>query len=384
MAKRANGEGNIRKRKDGKWLVTFPTGLYTEKGKREYVYKYCTTQAEAIEKLRELQTEKAMGVSHHKGTIKTGEWVNIWIEKYMAPDLKPSTLSSYRNNFRLHIKPVIGEIRLCDLETQEIQMMLNKCNKSVSLFEKNYSIINGALKRAEAMHMIPYNPCIGLYFPKRKKKEMRVLTEEEQQKFIDTLEGEYYRPMFLTYLYTGMRIGEGIPLRWKDINLDKRTIRVNKKAIVAHDFNSHSAKQVVQDFCKSESSTRTIVITAGLVAILAEHKETMKQRAKNMGEKWSEECLVFRNSRGNMVYSRNLQWVLYRILEKAGITGATMHTLRHTYATRCFEAGVDSKAISEQLGHANVKTMYDTYIHLLEDTKTKEIDKLGEIDKFIA
>ena len=273
---------------------------------------------------------------------------------------------------------------MCDLETQEIQMMLNKCNKSVSLFEKNYSIINGALKRAEAMHMIPYNPCIGLYFPKRKKKEMRVLTEEEQQKFIDTLEGEYYRPMFLTYLYTGMRIGEGIPLRWKDINLDKRTIRVNKKAIVAHDFNSHSAKQVVQDFCKSESSTRTIVITAGLVAILAEHKETMKQRAKNMGEKWSEECLVFRNSRGNMVYSRNLQWVLYRILEKAGITGATMHTLRHTYATRCFEAGVDIKAISEQLGHANVKTMYDTYIHLLEDTKTKEIDKLGEIDKFIA
>ena len=80
----------------------------------------------------------------------------------------------------------------------------------------------------------------------------------------------------------------------------------------------------------------------------------------------------------------NLQEALFRILSSAGIEGATMHTLRHTYATRCFEAGVDIKAISEQLGHANVKTTYNIYVHLLEDTKAKEIDKLNEIDTFIA
>ena len=106
--------------------------------------------------------------------------------------------------------------------------------------------------------------------------------------------------------------------------------------------------------------------------------------AEDMGEEWSEESLVFRNSRGNMVYSRNLQEVLYRIYEKAGIEGATMHTLRHTYATRCFEAEVDIKAISEQLGHKNVRTTYDIYVHLLRKTKVKQIDKLEEIDKFIA
>ena len=109
----------------------------------------------------------------------------------------------------------------------------------------------------------------------------------------------------------------------------------------------------------------------------------MKQRAEDMGEEWSGDSLVFKNSRGNMVYCRNLQWILYRILEKAGIEGATMHTLRHTYATRCFEAGVDIKAISEQLGHKNIKTTYNIYVHLLEDTKEKGINKLGEIDKFI-
>ena len=101
-------------------------------------------------------------------------------------------------------------------------------------------------------------------------------------------------------------------------------------------------------------------------------------------EEWSESRLVFPNTRGNMVHNRNLQNSLYRIFAKAGIEGATMHTLRHTYATRCFEAGVDIKAISEQLGHANVKTTYNIYVHLLEDTKEKEIDKLEGIDRLLA
>ncbi len=384
MAKRANGEGNIRKRKDGKWLVTFPTGIYKEDGKREYVYKYCATQAEAAEKLRELQMEKAMGVCQGKSAVKTGAWIDTWIEKHKSPKLAPATLTSYRNNARIHIKPYVGEIPLRELSTYHIQRMLDGIGGSLSTFIKNYNIIHGALEKAVELGMIPRNPCKGVAFPKDDKRKMRVLTKEEQKRFIMALDGEYYRAMFLTYLYTGMRMGEGIPLQWKDIDLEKRTLRVNKKAIVAHDYNKHEAVQVVQDFCKTKSSKRTIAITAGLVAVLREHKETMMKLAEDMGEEWSEESLVFRNSRGNMVYSRNLQEVLYRIYDKAEIEGATMHTLRHSYATRCFEAGVDIKAISEQLGHANVKTTYNIYVHLLEDTKAKEIDKLGEIDKFIA
>lgn len=384
MAKRANGEGNIRKRKDGKWLVTFPTGIYKEDGKREYVYKYCATQAEAAEKLRELQMEKAMGVCQGKSAVKTGAWIDTWIEKHKSPKLAPATLTSYRNNARIHIKPYVGEIPLRELSTYHIQRMLDGIGGSLSTFIKNYNIIHGALEKAVELGMIPRNPCKGVAFPKDDKRKMRVLTKEEQKRFIMALDGEYYRAMFLTYLYTGMRIGEGIPLQWKDIDLEKRTLRVNKKAIVAHDYNKHEAVQVVQDFCKTKSSKRTIAITAGLVAVLREHKETMMKLAEDMGEEWSEESLVFRNSRGNMVYSRNLQEVLYRIYDKAEIEGATMHTLHHSYATRCFEAGVDIKAISEQLGHANVKTTYNIYVHLLEDTKAKEIDKLGEIDKFIA
>lgn len=121
-----------------------------------------------------------------------------------------------------------------------------------------------------------------------------------------------------------------------------------------------------------------------LFGVLREHKAEMIKRVEQSGEEWSESRLVFPNTRGNMVHNRNLQSSLYRIFAKCRIEGATMHTLRHTYATRCFEAGVDIKAISEQLGHANVKTTYNIYVHLLEDTKEKEIDKLEGIDRLLA
>lgn len=384
MAKRANGEGSIRKRKDGKFLVTFPTGLYKENGKREYVYEYCATQAEAVEALRQLQNEKAVGVCRSKAAIKTGDWLETWIEKYKAPKLAPSTLTSYRNNFRVHIKPYVGEIALKDLTIYHIQKMLDSMDGSLSLFVKVYNVIHGALEKAVELGMIPRNPCKGVAFPKDDTKDIRVLTQEDQQRFIKALDGEYYRVMLLTYLYTGMRAGECIPLQWKDVDLNKRTIRINKKAILHHDFSQHSAKQEVQDFCKTKSSKRTVAITMGLATILAEYKEEMKKRAAALELEWSEENLVFWNTRNKIVQYGNLKESLNKIYRKAGIDGATMHTLRHTYATRCFEAGVDIKAISEQLGHANVKTTYNIYVHLLEDTKAKEIDKLSGIDKFIA
>lgn len=386
MAKRrANGEGNIRQRTDGRWLVTFPTGLYTEKGKREYIYRYTKTQAKAVEVLERLKAEKVMGVSQSNTSIKTGDYIENWIEKVKAPHLAPATLTSYRNNFRLHIKPYIGDIPLKKLDTYHIQRCLNAIGGSYSTFLKNHNIIHGALEWAVYPDgKIARNPCKSIVFPKDDTEEMRVLSKDEQQRFIEQLDGEYYRPMLLMYLYSGLRLGEGIPLTWEDIDMEKQTIRVNKKAIVCHDYSNHSAPQVVQDFCKTKSSKRKVVITAGLVKVLKEHKRAMLERAKERGEEWSESNLVFLNTRGNMVYSRNLQLSLSKIFRKAGIEGATMHTLRHTYATRCFEAGVDIKAISEQLGHADVSITYGTYVHILKDTKVKEIEKLENIDKLLA
>lgn len=385
MAKRANGEGNVHRRGDGRWQVSFPTGLRNDKGKAEVIYKYATTQAEAAELLRCLQADKAMGVkSKEAKRLTAGQWMEHWIEKDRGPKLAPSTLTGYRSHFRLHINPYIGNISLQDLDTYHIQRMLDNAGGSLSLFIKVYNIIHCALEKAVKQKLILHNPCIGVAFPKDDKKEMRVFTLQEQRKFVEALEGEYYRPLFLTYLNTGMRLGEGLPLLWSDIDLENRSIRVSKKAIVRHDYNSHSAVQEVQNFCKTKSSTRTITITPMLVNVLREHKQFQMEQTEAMGGEWSESNLVFPNTRDNIPHNRNVQAIFERILKKAKVERATMHCLRHTYATRCFEVGVEIKAVSAQLGHRDVKTTYNTYIHLLEDKRVKEIDKLNELDKLMA
>lgn len=390
MSKRANGEGSISKREttvNGKtvirWQVGFPTGIRKKNGKAERLYKYAKTQAEALEILRKFQSEKAMGVNQSSTAVLTGDWMETWIEKYKAPKLAPSTLYSYKSHFRLHIKPVIGDIPLKKLTTYQIQRTLDGIGCSHSTFIKNYNIINAALKRAVDIGMMTRNPCIGINFPADDKKEMRVLTKEEQKRFIQCLDGEYYRPMFLTYLYTGMRAGEVTPLTWKDVNLKEKTISVNKKAIMIGNYETHKAVLEVQNFCKTKASTRVITITDGLVRVLTEQKAELQKRAKYFETKWSEDSLVFPNTNGNVQNSRNIQKILERVMATAGIKGVSMHTLRHTYATRCFEAGVDVKAISAQLGHASVETTYDIYIHLLKEAKVNEIDKLCKLDEMM-
>lgn len=385
MAKRTNGEGTIYHRKDGRWQVSFPTGLNKKNGKPEVVYKYAKTQAEAAKILHNLHVEKQMKVSDMKGEIKTGEWIRKWID-YKAAKLKTSTIASYKTNFRVHIEPYIGNIPLKELQTYHIQETLDKITTSESLFVKVYNVIHGALLYAVKQKKIMYSPCTGIIFPKKDKKKIRVFTQEEQIAFIQALKGEYYRDLFLTYLLTGMRLGEGVPLRWVDINLEERYINVNKKAIVHHNFDGEKGKranQIVEDSCKTESSTRTITITPGLVKILERHKREQQYLAKKKGTEWTEFNLVFPNSRGNIPILANLEALFKRLVRKAGIEMATPHALRHTYATSCYENGVDIKTLSKQLGHKSVETTLDIYIHVFKQKAIKEINKLDTLDTLV-
>lgn len=382
--KQANGQGSVRKHKTtGKWVASYPTGIFKDNGKRQYIYKYADSEAEGYKILDNLKEQKRKGMLEC-GKLKTGTWIDEWIEKVKAPGLAPATLISYRNNFRIHIKPYIGNIPLKELEAYQIQLCLDNINGSTSTFIKNYNIIHGAMKQAIIERKLDWNPCIGVRFPKDDAKKKKALSLAQQQRFIEELEGEYYRPMLLMYLYSGLRLGEGIPLTWEDIDLEKRTIRVNKKAIVCHDYDNHSAPQIVQDFCKSETSKRKVKITLGLVKVLEEHKAKMMERAEQLGEEWSESNFVFPNTRGNMVHNRNLQNSLSKIFAKCGIEGATMHTLRHSYATRCFEAKMPPKLISKQLGHQSVKTTLDIYVHVTAELEDEEIGKLDEINKLLV
>lgn len=258
---------------------------------------------------------------------------------------------------------------------------------SISLFIKIYNVLNGAMKQAVNMGILLKNPCNNIAFPDDNSKKMRCLNIEEQRDFIKALEGEVYQALYMTYVFTGARLGELPALTWKDIDYEKRYIDINKKAVIVHNFNGEEGKKAVmevQNYCKTKSGSRKIYITPMLVEVLKEHEEKQKKLFNELGLKWSEDCLVFPTSNNTVLYPRNIQTIFQRICKKAGIEDASMHTLRHSYASRCFENDLDIKIISAQLGHKNVRTTYDIYVHIIPQKQLKEIDKLAVLDGLIA
>lgn len=387
--RRGNGEGCIRERKDGRWLVEMQTGIKAD-GKPKKIFKYAKSQAEAIEVLSKLKSELMIGVDNSKGAVKTGEWCFKWLDTYKRK-LKPSTRTSYQNNIRVHINEHIGGVALNKLTTHQIQRMLDSIyddGGSLSLVIKVYNVLNGALKKAAELGMIAKNPCVGVGFPADDKQAIRVFTVDEQRLFMDALENEdeSLQTLMLTYLWTGCRLGEIPALTWNDIDLSSRQISITKKVMLIHNYYSKDKKtfQEVQPYLKTKAGKRKVVITPMLVDILKAHMEVQKQQAAALGKKWSMGDIVFPTSKGTIAYTRNIQEKFERIIQKIGIKGATMHSLRHTYATRLFEAEVDIKCISEQLGHASVKVTYDTYVHVMPNKKVKEIEKLSALDSMFS
>lgn len=391
MAKRrANGEGSIRQRKDGRWLVELAVGIQ-DNGKPKKIWKYAKTQREGIEILNGLKAELGLGVDHCAGSITTGSWCATWLKLYKQK-LAPSTLTSYSNNIRIHINPFMGGVPLNKLTTQQIQFMLNGVydggRNSLSLFIKVYNVLNGALEKAVELGMLVKNPCKGVAFPAEDKQPVRAFTEEQQKLFVGKLKEEplQTRVLFMCYLMTGARLGELPALAWCDVDFEARTINICKKVIIVHDFYAEGKKteQVVQNFTKTKSSMRVISITPFLVQLLREHMETQKVQLKSFGLPWDESKLVFPTMYGTIPYTRNIQEKFERITKSAKIEGATVHWTRHTYATRLYEAGVDIKVISEQLGHKSVKTTMDIYVTLFKAKKQLEVEKLDKLDLLFA
>ncbi len=382
--KRANNEGSISLRKDGRWLIQLQIGI-KEDGKPKKVYKYAKTQVEAVKILDQLKRDLWLGIDASKGNFTVSEWIIKWMDEFKR-NLKPSTRTSYITNKRVHIDKYIGGVKLNKLKREQIQYMLdniyNNGKTSISLVIKVYNILSGALEQAVKQGIFAKNPAKNVVLPHGDDRRLRVFSIQEQKDFIKELDNEESRTLFLTYLNTGARLGEIPALTWKDIDFQNRIIDINKKVMVVHDYYAKDKKTVqqVQNYCKTLSSIRKVVIPVFLVDILKEHKEKQIAAINDSGIEWSESNLVFPTINGTIPYTRNIQEKYTRIVNKIGITGTSIHTLRHTYATRLFEADVDVKTISEQLGHKSIKTTYDIYIHVIPQKKLKEIDKLEKLN----
>ena len=313
----------------------------------------------------------------HTNCLTVGEWLDEWWIVYCLPSKKNSTCTGYENEINLHLKPYVGRYLLQELKAQHVQAAVNALireGKAPSTIRKAYTILHAALDRAVINQMLLHNPSQHTILPKMEQQDIRFFTLDEQRRFIDALPDSTAGRALFFILGTGIRAAELTGLRWSDIRGNSfrvsQTIRRNRnyKEGAEHRTFLESSSP------KTKVGRRTIPISPKMQQLLARHRKIQMQTRMAKGAEWNANDLVFCSEIGTPYEGRNLTRVLHRTLEKAGLEIMGVHALRHTFATRAIESGMDVRMLSEILGHAKVSLTLQLYAHSSMETKIKAMD----------
>jgi integrase len=383
MAKRDYGEGSISKRKDGTWTGRIFLG-YSPEGKQVVKAVYGKTENEVKKKLKAIKTELAKYDNVNVKKVSFNELLKHWLETAKRSSLKESSYDRLEATIQNNIMPYTKHLQVCNTTADDVQKVINTLTDkgySYSTIKKAYTTINAMLSYAVQNDYIRKNPCASVELPKnleREKSDIEYFSDDELQSIID---GALYRHKTGRYKYkhgyailflanTGLRVGELLALKWENVNIDKREIYVTETRGQVKDRSDNDQKYTTTDRkTKTKAGRRTVPLNDKALEAL--------HYFKSLG--YAENPYVMANSNKGVVSYRNLFRVLDNVLKDKGIDHGSLHTLRHTFATRLLKAGEDIKTVSELLGHSDVSITYNIYIHVAKEQKKKAVDKLNEL-----
>lgn len=360
------GKG-ITQRKNGKYSARF-----TSKNKKR-TEKYFDKLSEARKWLAESKYEDEHGNIGSSTDMTVNAWYNYWINEIKKPTVRWSTLKNYKDRYEFNIKELLGNMKISDVKPMHCQNVLNSMSekyKSSSIKQCRITM-SSIFHYAEINDIIPSNPVNNMVkLPKTTNKKIRFLTIEEQNKFLEVAKDNSKYHQFLFILQTGLRCGEMMGLKWEDIDFENRKIYVKRTLT----FSSKYQEFIVGE-PKTENGYRTIPMTQTAYDIL-KIKYAEKSNRKVCNINYAD--YVFINKNGLPTKNPAYDSCLYKLAKKAGLEKFSMHSLRHTYATRCIESGMRPKTLQDILGHSNIGVTMNLYVHNTEEEKENEIKKFEQ------
>ncbi|MDP9485864.1 MAG: site-specific integrase [Actinomycetota bacterium] len=385
MAKKANHEGSVYQRKDGRWeaVLTYRDGAGELKRRRSYH----RSREEADRALTKMKAERDGGVAMSGDNPTLYEYLVAWLRDSVAVSVDPKTLEGYEVACRVHILPTLGRVRLKDLKARQIQALYAKKQReglSVRTRRNVHATLKRALKQAVAWGELPASPAEMLDLPKapaeeEEAEEIKALWNEEAEVlFAAACEaGDRFRNLYVVAVRTGLRQGELLALRWTDVNLEVDPAVLTLKRALA----SRIGGGVHYTPTKRKSQRRKLALHWEAADALRGQRELQAEEREKAGEKWREHGLVFPSSVGSPMSARNLYRRHFKkVLASTELPDVTFHDLRHTFASiMLYEWGTSPRLVQEMLGHASIKITMDTYSHLLPNAQDAEIRRLQRL-----
>ncbi len=375
--KRANGEGSIRKRKDGRWEGRYTVGHDPKTGKQIIKSVLGKTQGEVKEKLKKAIETTQQYDPASSGDFTLSHWLQYWLDNYGSVYLRSSSLTNYGGFLKNQIAhDPIGDKQLKELTNHDVQFFFNRMRnagrvqrkesekKSAGLSAKSvrnmYFFMSHALDRAVKEKLIPSNPTEDCILPRKEKTEMKTLPLDQLSKFFEEARRSGVFELYYTELSTGLRRGELLGLKWSDVDFENSTLDV-------HCQITRMDGKVQESPLKTKNAYRQIVVSPEVAQILKEKKE----RENGFSE------YVFSSPSGGPISPDSVLKMLHRVLKRAGLKQVRFHDLRHTFATLALQNGVDVKTLSGLLGHYSAGFTLDTYGHITNAMKKDAANKVG-------
>jgi integrase len=361
--------GHVTKRGDS-WTAVVDLPPDPATGKRRQKRITGRTKREVETQVAELIQMARTGYVD-AGKITVRDFFARWLET-TAPTLRPVTQRRYRDLVRLHIVGVIGNLPLAKLTVGDVQRLYADRLQHLSPSTVRYvhAVLHHALDDAVKWGLLVRNVADAVEPPKKARKEMQVWNAEQVAGVLRAATDDPLEPLWRLAIYTGMRRGELLALKWADLDLDNGALYVQRSLSRGQTSRLEEAEP------KSRSGRRRITLSASVVESLRGHRVRQLEHRLASGEAYEDRGYVFANETGGHIHPNTLYRRYKALVRRAGVPQIRLHDLRHTSATLLLAKGVHGKIVQERLGHANIAMTLDLYSHVTADMQRQAADAL--------
>ena len=378
----AQGSGTIRKKtvtRNGQpytyWEARVTVGRDPGSGKQIQRSFSGKTQKEVRQRMQAAAVELDAGTYQEPAKLTVGEWLDTWEKEYLG-DVKPFTVVSYHTQITNHIKPALGAVKLQALTAPQIQRFYNNLQKTEkSLSPKSIKNVHGvfhkALQQAVEVGYLRFNPSDACKLPRVTRKEIKPLDEAQITNFLTAIKGHRYETLYTVTLFTGLREGEALGLKWDCVDFQRGVILIDKQ------LQREKKKGGAYIFAPLKNDkARTITPAPWVMKLLRHHRSIQLEDRFRAAENWEDSGLVFTDSCGHHLAIHTVYKDFKKIVASIGLPDARVHDLRHSYAVAAIRAGDDIKTVQGNLGHATASFTLDVYGHVTEQMKQASAERM--------